>query len=324
MSREGSVVNEQILCLLCKKAASASTTLEFSRRWRCERCGEYEVGDSVTVMLDRGATTGFRDSHLISGFTREQLERAQVEPSVKLAQFFEFADFERVAVSAPCTIPERAAKLLQALKRRTRYFGDTVPLKPETDYTLAYSRNSEEFLSFARYIRDRGWAVLDISAFAPNFTLTAAGFAEIEGTARARAESDQAFVARYFDASLDDSYERGIKPAIEDSGFLPVPVNAREYNGDIVDQIMVEIRKSRFVVADTTGHRGGVYFEAGFALGLGIEVIFSCKKDHFDKSHFDVNHMNHIIWQTSDDLRAQLARRVQRTIGFGPRRAKSS
>jgi nucleoside 2-deoxyribosyltransferase len=274
-------------------------------------------------MLDRGAIAGFRDAHLVSGYTREQVERRQAEPSVRLAQFLEFADFERVALSGPRTIPERAAKLLQAIKRRTHYFGETIALKPETDYTLAYARNSNEFMSFGRYIRDRAWAVLDIDSFAPNFTLTAAGFAEIEGRAQARAESDQAFIARYFDATLDDAYEHGIKPAIEDSGFLPIPVNAREYNGDIVDQIMVEIRKSRFVVADTTGHRGGVYFEAGFALGLGIEVIFSCKKDHFDKSHFDVNHMNHIIWQTADDLRKQLSRRVQRTIGFGPKRAKT-
>jgi hypothetical protein len=273
------------------------------------------------MTMDRGARPAVKIAYLISGHTREQFERREAEPSIGLAQFLEFADFDRVEVSSPRTIPERAAKLLQAIKRRTHYFGETVPLKPETDYTLAYARNSNEFMSFARYIRDRGWAVLDIDSFSPNFTLTAAGFAEIEGRDRARTESDQAFVARYFDASLDDAYEQGIKPAIEDSGFLPIPVNAREYNGDIVDQIMVEIRKSRFVVADTTGHRGGVYFEAGFALGLGIEVIFSCKKDHFDKSHFDVNHMNHIIWQTSDDLRTQLARRVQRTIGFGPKKA---
>ena len=50
----------------------------------------------------------------------------------------------------------------------------------------------------------------------------------------------------------------------------------------MVDRILAEIRKSKFVVADFTscgeciacdkcehiGARGGVYFEAGFALGL--------------------------------------------------------
>jgi len=313
-------MNQEILCLFCKHPASANTTPEFNRRWRCERCGEYEVGESLTVTLDRGGSTGYRDAHALSGYTREQVDRRQADPSVKLAQFLEFADFERVTVGGPRTIPERAAKLLQAIQRRTHYFGETIPLNPETDYTLAYARNSKEFMSFARYVRDRGWVVLDIDAFVPSFTLTAAGFAEIEGRALTRAESDQAFIARFFDKSLDDAYEQGIKPAIEDSGFLPIPVNAREYNGDIVDQIMVEIRKSRFVVADTTGNRGGVYFEAGFALGLGIDVIFSCKEGEFDKTHFDVNHMNHIIWKTPDDLRAQLTRRVQRTIGFGPKK----
>ncbi len=35
----------------------------------------------------------------------------------------------------------------------------------------------------------------------------------------------------------------------------------------------------RFMIADFTGHRGGVYFEAGFAHGLGIPVIWTCRED---------------------------------------------
>ena len=35
---------------------------------------------------------------------------------------------------------------------------------------------------------------------------------------------------------------------------------------------MAEIRRSRFVVADYTGQVNGVYFEAGFALGLGLRA----------------------------------------------------
>jgi hypothetical protein len=34
---------------------------------------------------------------------------------------------------------------------------------------------------------------------------------------------------------------------------------------------MAEIQKSRFVVADYTGQRNGVYFEVGFAVGLGLD-----------------------------------------------------
>jgi len=40
----------------------------------------------------------------------------------------------------------------------------------------------------------------------------------------------------------------------------------------------------RFIVADFTGQRGGVYFEAGYALGLRKPVIWTCKRDWFNKT----------------------------------------
>jgi nucleoside 2-deoxyribosyltransferase len=52
-----------------------------------------------------------------------------------------------------------------------------------------------------------------------------------------------------------------------------------EHVNDINDEIIGQIRRSRFVVCDLTGYRGGVYFEAGFAYGLGLDVIYTCRKD---------------------------------------------
>jgi len=49
------------------------------------------------------------------------------------------------------------------------------------------------------------------------------------------------------------------------------------HNEKICDKIVSEIRKSRLLVADFTDNRGGVYFEAGFAMGLSIPVIWMCR-----------------------------------------------
>jgi len=67
-------------------------------------------------------------------------------------------------------------------------------------------------------------------------------------------------------------------------------------------------------VADFTGSRGGVYFEAGFALGLGIPVIWSCRKNDVKKVHFDTRQYNHIVWNDSSDLYRQLRDRIEATI----------
>ena len=60
-----------------------------------------------------------------------------------------------------------------------------------------------------------------------------------------------------------------------------------EHSGKIDDRIIAEIRTAGLVVADFTGSRGGVYYEAGFASGLGIPVIWSCREDHLDQLYWN-------------------------------------
>ena len=70
------------------------------------------------------------------------------------------------------------------------------------------------------------------------------------------------------------------------------------------------------------GARGGVYYEAGFAYGLGLDVIYSCRKDMVDQLHFDTRQYYHIVWETPEELRDSLAQRIEALIGrvFGPNR----
>lgn len=97
---------------------------------------------------------------------------------------------------------------------------------------------------------------------------------------------------------MDSVAINSFEKAISDAGYEPMRIDRREHNGKIDDQIIVEIKKSKFVVCDFTGHRGGVYFEAGFAMGLGKPVIWCCKEDYFNDLHFDTRQYNHIKWET--------------------------
>jgi nucleoside 2-deoxyribosyltransferase len=115
-----------------------------------------------------------------------------------------------------------------------------------------------------------------------------------------------------------------IHPALASAGYSPVRVDRVEHNDKIDDRIVAEIRQSALLVADFTGHRGGVYFEAGFALGLGIPVIFTVRKDAIDKVHFDTRQYNHIVWETPSELRERLHDRVIATMGAGPEQSRRS
>jgi nucleoside 2-deoxyribosyltransferase len=113
---------------------------------------------------------------------------------------------------------------------------------------------------------------------------------------------------------------------------------------DINDEIIAQIRRSRFMVCDLTGHRGGVYFEAGFAYGLGMPVIYTCRKDWCDEDllvdddgktvkflkdshgrpiqvrkegiHFDLAHQNRIEWDMDklDEFKTKLENRIKAVV----------
>ncbi|MFZ4580841.1 MAG: hypothetical protein ACOYOB_20860, partial [Myxococcota bacterium] len=62
----------------------------------------------------------------------------------------------------------------------------------------------------------------------------------------------------------------------------------------------------------------GVYYEAGFAQGLGKPVIWTVREDCLRDVHFDTRQFNHICWTDPLDLRHKLMLRIQNTVGQGP------
>src|SRR5690606_26056659 len=102
------------------------------------------------------------------------------------------------------------------------------------------------------------------------------------------------------------------------------------HNNKIDDEIIAEIRMSRFLVADfTSGEaqsktgpvhlpRGGVYYEAGFARGLGMEVISCIREDQVAQVHFDTRQISHVLWADAGQLRERLYNRIIATVGPGP------
>jgi hypothetical protein len=82
--------------------------------------------------------------------------------------------------------------------------------------------------------------------------------------------SPTAFVAMWFSDYMMEFFSKHISKAIEEEGYVPFIISLKEHNEDICDNIIAEIRKSKFLIADFTGQRGDVYFEARFAYGLGL------------------------------------------------------
>ena len=165
---------------------------------------------------------------------------------------------------------------------------------------------------------DQGWTTTRGIAGMVPFAINLSGRMHVEKQLRDLGSDRNGFVAMWFDDSMEEVCENGIAPAIEDAGYNSVRIDRQEFLGKVDDEIVDQIRQSRFVVADFTtseasGARSGVCYEAGFAYGLGIPVIYTCRQDRMKAVHFDTNHFNHITWETSEDLRTQLHRRIEAT-----------
>ena len=181
-------------------------------------------------------------------------------------------------------------------------------------YIFSHDQKSEEYmvsmLIELNYIKRIGNTRGDQN----KFQVTANGWSRIDELQTTNSDSNQAFVAMWFAPEMQEYYTSGIHPAIEGTGFKPLRIDRKEHNNKICDEIIFEIKRSRFLVADFTGERGGVYFEAGYAHGLGIPVIWIVHESEIDKVHFDTRQYNHITYNSSEDLKEKLMNRVKATI----------
>ena len=246
---------------------------------------------------------------------------------------------EEVKKRQSLSVPERADRLLKYIEQEASSYPGEIFHFFKIDRTfmemLAWSESKtnerksgkaeEEIQFLIAYLLKRGWIIRGYAGSRNppiSCKLTVEGYAHLDELEYKVTISSKAFVAMWFDKSMEDVWEKGIKLAIEESGYEPVRIDQKEHSNKIDDEIIAEIRRSRFIVADFThgddGARGGIYYEAGFAHGLNIPVIFTCREDVFEKIHFDTRQYNHIVWETPEKLRQRLTARIAAEIGDGP------
>ena len=199
------------------------------------------------------------------------------------------------------------------------------PVHPQRLMAWMGVETFKEGLAIIGMLRDEGY----LTWSATRVELTAKGFAALEAL-EGGADTRQAFVAMWFDDEMREIWRNGFAPAIRDAGYDPFRIDGLQHNGKIDDAIVAEIKRSRFLIADFTcggietdtgfqpNPRGGVYYEAGLAHGLGMEVIFTCRADRMNWLHFDTRQFAHIVWTTPSDLRSQLYNRISATLGDAP------
>ena len=136
--------------------------------------------------------------------------------------------------------------------------------------------------------------------------LTVQGWRYYEELDRGKISGNRGFMAMDFkNEILRDILNNHFKPAAKEVGFELATLDDDHIAGLIDARMSVAIRTSAFVVADLTDDNLGAYFEAGFAIGLGKTVIFTCEREKWEeKTHFDTNHHYTVIWDSKEPEKA--------------------
>lgn len=291
-------------CPICNEPMQwAGTGKRDAYSVNCPRCGHYQLTDRALANLKNSQLTT-RQRANISGWLFEN-------------QIFEITTVNLewlINIMAP-SFHDRADKLLLAIEKETEYAGQSVERKPLW-LGASWCSNDDELNEILDYMQISQRIVIYDGG---ECKIAPTGWSRIEELKKVSADSNQCFVAMSFAENMNSIYDEAISKAICDAGYRPHRVDKREHTDKIDDEIIAQIRRSKFIVADFTGQRGNVYYEAGFAKGLGLEVIWNCRKDEINDLRFDIRQYNCIDWEEDklQEFMKRLTNRIESVLGRG-------
>jgi nucleoside 2-deoxyribosyltransferase len=319
-------------CILCQHPESKRFYIDrpMVAAYSCPRCGKYYINELMVRtqpdLFDNGnfrlACVAYEWSHRqgasVAGFalTQDDLSPTPAHTIFPESRIFQLDEM----VAAFPKGSDNVERAMLNLGRMVEYPVNSIGWN-HSDLPYALFTSPENKMEMLEDLQGIGYVKIKTltvgSQSAPTaIRLTPLGWQQIEKW-RGRdllVDSRQAFVAMWFSPEMAPVFKEGIEPAVKDAKYDPKRIDLVEHNNKICDEIVAEIRKSRFVVADFTGQRGGVYFEAGFAMGLGIPVIWTVRKDQVKQVHFDTRQYNHIVYDSPGDLKSKLYNRIVATI----------
>lgn len=313
-------MNDRNTCRICRSPRAQVRMHDGWHHVACDRCGDYKITEEAVEDWNDTIFGRLIDRQManICGWLREH-------------QGIEFMSQDLAAlenVQAP-SLAERGYRLLKELARRTPSAGEPVQVVWSGDNQqriswdlvgISWSISPKE-LAFLlnQYLKDSKRFLYQNPGNHDYYMIKPEGYDYLAEMQKVTSGSQTGFCAMWFDRELNPLWENAIEPAILGARYEPKRIDRHEHNNRIDDEIIAMVRRSRFVVADLTGQRGGVYFEAGLALGLGLPVVWTCRQDQLDQVHFDSRQYNFVTWQVDNlaDFRGRLQNRIEATIGAG-------
>lgn len=308
-------------CPVCNAECGVRLGSDLLQVIECKRCGEYRISVTTLITLlnhlsDRGKDDAAKVSFSLRRITSNNRK------FVLTSENFNSLAAETVLP----TPPEQLDNLIYFLGESDFEPGREIKLLTDEHFSAVGARSLDNLGFIVDSAINKGLVEATVarrSGAEPryleiaNIRLTIDGWTAYLDMKRGKTDGKQAFMAMKFgDAVMDDIYLNHVKGAVSAAGFDLKRLDEGQSAGLIDDQLRVQIRKSRFLIADLTHHNNGAYWEAGYAEGLGKPVIYTCRKDVFDDkantTHFDTNHHLTVVWE--EDKLEEAVKKLKATI----------
>lgn len=297
----------------------------------CPVCGEFYIARDF-LFSHYSVKHTLNQRHILSGICRNTFDQGGMF-SLHSRTYNQVIDTggNYTGLIIPQSPDEMIQLILHYYVNRLKYPNDRYNFNINSDYSLFFCHDTLEFRSYLTYLTESGFISLSRVKVGDDekdaIRISVKGWQFVFDTRKRLPDSDLCFVAMRIDSNdteLETLFDDAIVPAILEAGYRPHRIDraaavAPRNEEKVDDRIIADIKKAAFMVADFTGQRQCVYYEAGFAKGLGMQVIRCCKQDDVSNLHFDTRNLPHIIWETDklEDFKERLKFNILAEIGQG-------
>lgn len=299
-------MNEILHCPICKTNLSqqASNFGMGAISINCQNCGGYELGREFYV--DKLENNRLKNSQrAILSYAIRRMKREGSRPFI-----FEDNAQSILQSTALPSATEQLDNLVLYLGKELEEPGELLSgLDPNTMRAIlgAITETGADWVLKKAMQLELVEAISSFGGGISNVTLSISGWQRFTELQTTTLVSKRAFMAMKFgDEEMNNVFINCFKPAATRAGYNLVKLDDEPMAGLIDDRLRLEIRTSRFLIADLSHANKGAYWEAGYAEGLGRPVIYTCKSSIFEhedanmRPHFDTNHYLTVPWDSSD------------------------
>ncbi len=281
----------------------------------CPRCGRFALEKSwLQSVQAREITAEYSERQIaVLGYAIQKSNPQKVWTGLDMRKTIE-ADY------LP-SVAEQLENLIFYLGCQQKNAGDRVELLFQKVLFLIGATESHDVMFFVKGLIEEDIVVGTLGSQSASVVLTIRGWDRYAQLAKGIETSNQGFMAMPFGfEELTRVFNDYWKPAAARTGLPLQRLDENPRAGSITNRMRVEIRRSKYLVAELTHNNAGAYWEAGFAEGLGKPVIYLCEKSFFldpgNGIHFDVSQLQGVIWEADklEEAKQQLKDIIRNTF----------